>query len=151
MAQVSNVKREPFSKSVTLSYMLSFAAAHRLSSNYLTDEENKKIFGICNNPNGHGHNYRVMVTVRGEVDPTTGMVINLMDLKEYLEKAITEPCDHKNLDKDIPYFADTVSTLENVAVMIWESVQKILPPGLLYKVKVFEMDAYCVTYKGPSF
>ncbi|XP_078540105.1 6-pyruvoyl tetrahydrobiopterin synthase-like [Lissotriton helveticus] len=150
MTQVNKVKREAFPKTVTLSYMLTFAAGHRLSSNYLSDEENKKIFGVCNNPNGHGHNYRVIVTVRGEIDPTTGMVINLTDFKEYLEKAILEPCDHKNLDKDVPYFADTTSTLENLAVMIWESVQKILPPGLLYKVKVFEMDSCGVSYKGPS-
>nr|XP_034995563.1 6-pyruvoyl tetrahydrobiopterin synthase-like isoform X2 [Zootoca vivipara] len=118
------------------------------ASNLLSDEENKKLFGKCNNANGHGHNYKVEVTVRGEIDPTTGMVINLTDLKDYMEEAIMEPLDHKNLDKDVPYFAEVVSTTENVAVYIWENLQKHLPKGTLYKVKVYETDKNVVVYKG---
>nr|XP_006111334.1 6-pyruvoyl tetrahydrobiopterin synthase-like [Pelodiscus sinensis] len=114
----------------------------------LSDEENLKLFGKCNNPNGHGHNYKVVVTVRGEIDPTSGMVINLTDLKAYMQEAIMEPLDHKNLDKDVPYFADVVSTTENVAVYIWENLQKRLPAGALYKVKVYETDQNIVVYKG---
>ncbi|KAM7137893.1 6-pyruvoyl tetrahydrobiopterin synthase isoform 1-T1 [Macrochelys suwanniensis] len=114
----------------------------------LSDEENLKLFGKCNNPNGHGHNYKVVVTVRGEIDPTSGMVINLTDLKEYMQEAIMEPLDHKNLDKDVAYFADVVSTTENVAVYIWENLQKRLPGGTLYKVKVYETDQNIVVYKG---
>ncbi|KAH0623344.1 hypothetical protein JD844_031566 [Phrynosoma platyrhinos] len=114
----------------------------------LSDEENQKLFGKCNNPNGHGHNYKVEVTVRGEIDPATGMVINLTDLKDYMEEAIMEPLDHKNLDKDVPYFADIVSTTENVAVFIWENLQKRCPKGMLYKVKVYETDKNIVVYKG---
>ncbi|XP_033894607.1 6-pyruvoyl tetrahydrobiopterin synthase isoform X2 [Acipenser ruthenus] len=86
----------------------SFSACHRLHSKALSDEENKRIFGKCNNPNGHGHNYNVEITVRGKIDPATGMVLNITDLKEYIEMAIMEPLDHKNLDKDVPYFADVV-------------------------------------------
>ncbi|XP_039206476.1 6-pyruvoyl tetrahydrobiopterin synthase isoform X3 [Crotalus tigris] len=77
----------------------------------LSDEENRKLFGKCNNPNGHGHNYKVEVTVQGEINPLTGMVINLTDLNAYMEEAIMEPLDHKNLDKDVPYFADVVRSL----------------------------------------
>nr|XP_045000776.1 6-pyruvoyl tetrahydrobiopterin synthase isoform X1 [Jaculus jaculus] len=114
----------------------------------LSSEENVKLFGKCNNPNGHGHNYKVVVTVHGEIDPVTGMVMNLTDLKKYMEEAIMEPLDHKNLDLDVPYFADVVSTTENVAVYIWENLQKFLPGGVLYKVKVYETENNIVVYKG---
>ncbi|NWU92406.1 PTPS synthase, partial [Upupa epops] len=117
-------------------------------SKSLSDEENLKLFGKCNNPNGHGHNYKVTVTVRGEIDPVSGMVINLTDLKHYMQEAIMEPLDHKNLDKDVPYFADVVSTTENVAVFIWDNLKKLLPTGLLYKVQVCETDQNVVVYKG---
>ncbi|KAL7981611.1 hypothetical protein Chor_005699 [Crotalus horridus] len=106
-----------------------FSASHRLHSPSLSDEENRKLFGKCNNLNGHGHNYKVEVTVQGE-------------------EAIMEPLDHKNLDKDVPYFADVVSTTENVAVFIWDNLQKCLPTGTLYKVKVYETEKNIVVYKG---
>ncbi|XP_032084672.1 6-pyruvoyl tetrahydrobiopterin synthase [Thamnophis elegans] len=125
-----------------------FSASHRLHSPSLSDEENRKLFGKCNNPNGHGHNYKVEVTVQGEINPLTGMVINLTDLKAYMEEAIMEPLDHKNLDKDVPYFAEVVSTTENVAVFIWDNLQKHLPTGALHKVKVYETEKNVVVYKG---
>ncbi|NWR89995.1 PTPS synthase, partial [Furnarius figulus] len=117
-------------------------------SKALSDEENLKLFGKCNNPNGHGHNYKVVVTVRGEIDPVSGMVMNLTELKEHMQEAIMEPLDHKNLDQDVPYFAEVVSTTENVAVFIWENLQRLLPAGILYKVKVFETEQNVVVYKG---
>ncbi|KAJ1178331.1 hypothetical protein NDU88_003577 [Pleurodeles waltl] len=125
-----------------------FSASHRLHSNSLSDEENKELYGKCNNPNGHGHNYRVIVTVRGKIDPVSGMVINLTTLKQHMQKAIVEPLDHKNLDKDVPFFSQHVSTVENVAVFIWDSMQKQLAPGLLYKVTVHETDSNSAVYKG---
>ncbi|XP_077162205.1 6-pyruvoyl tetrahydrobiopterin synthase-like isoform X2 [Paroedura picta] len=136
------------SRLARVSRRLCFSASHRLHSKSLSDEENLKLFGKCNNPNGHGHNYTVEVTVQGKIDPATGMVINLTDLKDYMQEAIMEPLDHKNLDKDVPYFADVVSTTENVAVFIWENLQKRLPKGTLYKVKVYETDKNIVVYKG---
>uniref|UniRef100_A0A452G1Y0 6-pyruvoyl tetrahydrobiopterin synthase n=1 Tax=Capra hircus TaxID=9925 RepID=A0A452G1Y0_CAPHI len=111
-----------------VSRLVSFSATHRLHSKSLSNEENLKLFGKCNNPNG--------------------MVMNLTDLKEYMEEVITKPLDHKNLDLDVPYFADIVSTTENVAVYIWENLQKFLPVGVLYKVKVYETDNNIVVYKG---
>ncbi|XP_076154326.1 6-pyruvoyl tetrahydrobiopterin synthase [Alosa pseudoharengus] len=126
----------------------SFSACHRLHSKALSDEENKKVFGKCNNPHGHGHNYKVEVTVRGKIDRRTGMVMNLTDLKQYIEEAIMIPLDHKNLDKDVPYFADVVSTTENLAVFIWDSLAKLLPPNLLYEIKVHETDKNIVVYRG---
>uniref|UniRef100_A0A8C3Q0T9 6-pyruvoyl tetrahydrobiopterin synthase n=1 Tax=Chrysolophus pictus TaxID=9089 RepID=A0A8C3Q0T9_CHRPC len=88
-----------------------------------------------------------------KIDPVSGMVINLTDLKEYMQQAIMEPLDHKNLDKDVPYFAEVVSTTENVAVFIWENLKRLLPAGILpavmlYKVKVYETDQNIVVYKG---
>ncbi|NWR54560.1 PTPS synthase, partial [Bucorvus abyssinicus] len=120
-------------------------------SKSLSDEENVKLFGKCNNPNGHGHNYKgkeLTSFLRRLIDPVSGMVINLTDLKEYMQEAIMEPLDHKNLDKDVPYFAEVVSTTENVAVFIWENLKKLLPMGILYKVKVHETDQNTVVYKG---
>ncbi|KAG9267758.1 6-pyruvoyl tetrahydrobiopterin synthase [Astyanax mexicanus] len=126
----------------------SFSACHRLHSKSLTDEENKRIFGKCNNPNGHGHNYKVEVTVRGKIDRNTGMVMNLTDLKQYIEEAIMKPLDHKNLDLDVPYFANVVSTTENLAVYIWDNMVKLLPPNMLYEIKVYETDKNIVIYRG---
>ncbi|XP_073684330.1 6-pyruvoyl tetrahydrobiopterin synthase [Garra rufa] len=126
----------------------SFSACHRLHSKALSDEENKRIFGKCNNPNGHGHNYTVEVTVRGKIDRNTGMVMNLTDLKEYIEEAIMKPLDHKNLDLDVPYFADVVSTTENLAVFIWDSMVKLLSPDSLYEIKIYETDKNIVVYRG---
>ncbi|KAM4646211.1 6-pyruvoyl tetrahydrobiopterin synthase isoform 3-T3 [Amazona ochrocephala] len=141
----------PAARLARVSRAVTFSACHRLHSKSLSNEENRKLFGKCNNPNGHGHNYKVIVTVRGEVsviDPVSGMVINLTDLKEYMQEAIMEPLDHKNLDKDVPYFAEVVSTTENLAVFIWENLKKLLPVGTLYKVKVYETDQNTVVYKG---
>ncbi|XP_059181359.1 6-pyruvoyl tetrahydrobiopterin synthase [Centropristis striata] len=126
----------------------SFSSCHRLNSIHLSDEDNKKVYGKCNNPNGHGHNYKVEVTVRGKIDSLTGMVMNLTDLKRCIEEVIMIPLDHKNLDKDVPYFASVVSTTENVAVYIWDNMVKVLPPNLLYEIKIHETDKNIVIYRG---
>ncbi|KAL0279258.1 UNVERIFIED_CONTAM: hypothetical protein PYX00_000861 [Menopon gallinae] len=128
-----------------------FSACHRLHSNHLTAEENEKVYGKCNNLHGHGHNYKVEVTVRGPICPKTGMVINITDLKNYMNAAIMEVLDHKNLDKDVPYFKDAVSTTENLSVFIWKQLQHFMPdPTILYKVKIHETDKNVVTYKGET-
>ncbi|XP_037655865.1 6-pyruvoyl tetrahydrobiopterin synthase-like [Choloepus didactylus] len=131
-----------------VSRLISFSASHQLHSKSLSNEENLKPFGKCSNPNGHRHNYKVVVTVHGEIDPVTGMVMNLTDLEEYMEQAIMKPLDHKNLDLDVSYFPDVVSRTEDVAVYIWENLQKFLPVGVLHKVKVYETDNNIVVYKG---
>ena len=89
---------------VRISRVETFCAAHRLHNPSLTDEENRAIFGKCNWPNGHGHNYRLEVTLRGPVDPRTGMVMNLVDLKAAIQDAVLSKVDHRNLDKDVPFF-----------------------------------------------
>ncbi|CAL1615151.1 unnamed protein product [Knipowitschia caucasica] len=126
----------------------SFSACHRLHSPDLSDEENKQVYGKCNNPNGHGHNYKVEVTVRGKIDALTGMVMNLTELKRCIEEVIMIPLDHKNLDQDVPYFGKVVSTTENVAVYIWDHMLQQLPEGLLYEIKIHETDKNIVVYRG---
>lgn len=115
----------------------------------MTDEENKYIFGKCNNPNGHGHNYTAEVSIRGPVDSKTGMVMNLVDLKRVMNQCIMDPMDHKNLDKDCEYFKTIPSTAENIAVFIWDSLLKKLDePELLYEVKLYETEKNIVLYRG---
>ncbi|NWY43472.1 PTPS synthase, partial [Sylvia atricapilla] len=137
-----------------LSRSVTFSACHRLHSKSLSDQENLKLFGKCNNPNGHGHNYKgrrwlpISCVLPLQIDPVSGMVMNLTDLKEYMQKAIMEPLDHKNLDEDVPYFSEVVSTTENVAVFIWDNLQRLLPQGMLHKVEVHETEQNVVVYKG---
>ncbi|XP_050403907.1 6-pyruvoyl tetrahydrobiopterin synthase [Patella vulgata] len=126
----------------------SFSASHRLHSKCLSDEENEELYGKCNNPNGHGHNYTVEVILKGPVDPVTGMVINLVQLKEHMKESIMDVLDHKNIDLDVLYFNDKVSTAENIAIFIWEQIDCRLETGLLYEVKLHETDKNTVCYRG---
>ncbi|OWR48010.1 6-pyruvoyl-tetrahydropterin synthase [Danaus plexippus plexippus] len=98
---------------VSITRRETFSSCHRLHSPFLSDEDNKKLYGKCNNPNGHGHNYVVLVTVKGPVDQNTGMVMNVHDLKQYMHQAIMDPLDHKNLDLDVPYFKTVVSAVSH--------------------------------------
>jgi len=126
-----------------------FSCCHRLHSKLLSDEENKNIYGKCNNLNGHGHNYVLEVILRGEINPTTGMVLNLNDLKEYISQAVIEKLDHKNLDLDVPEFSNQVSTTENLAIFIWNSLLKTnLSKHLLYEIKLYETENNFVIYRG---
>nr|CAD7586042.1 unnamed protein product [Timema genevievae] len=129
-------------------------------SPHLNDEDNKLTYGKCNNPNGHGHNYvgritkplvifTVEVTLRGPVTTDTGMVMNIHDLKQYMNAAIMDTMDHKNLDKDVPYFENVVSTTENVCVFIWNNLKTLLPnPDSLFEVKIHETEKNIVKYRG---
>ncbi|TPX51971.1 hypothetical protein SeMB42_g01740 [Synchytrium endobioticum] len=118
----------------------SFSAAHRLNSTRISPENNTKVYGKCNHGHGHGHNYKVEVTVKGEIDPITGMVINLTDLKESMKRNVLDVLDHKNIDLDIKYFHDRPSTAENLAVFIWQALKHDLPSGQLHEVKLYETD-----------
>ncbi|KAJ1678228.1 hypothetical protein EV182_004511, partial [Spiromyces aspiralis] len=115
-----------------LSRWETFSAAHRLHSQHLSPTKNQEIYGKCNYPNGHGHNYKVQVTLRGKIDPATGMIINLHDLKLIIHQVI-DLLDHRNIDKDIDYFAKSgrPSTAENIAVFIWLEISKRLDTILL--------------------
>ncbi|GJJ79021.1 6-pyruvoyltetrahydropterin/6-carboxytetrahydropterin synthase [Entomortierella parvispora] len=128
-----------------------FSAAHRLNSVHLSAAENIALFGKCNHTSGHGHNYKVEVTIKGQINPQSGMVINITDLKKTLHAAVMDPCDHRNLDIDVPYFKSTPSTTENLAVFLWENINLHLPPSdtyELYEVKIHETDKNVVVYRG---
>ncbi|HEY9847195.1 MAG TPA: 6-carboxytetrahydropterin synthase [Candidatus Caenarcaniphilales bacterium] len=117
-----------------------FSAAHRLALADLTDEENSQIYGKCARPHGHGHNYHLEVTVQGEIDPRTGMIIDLEACQKVINDYVVEPFDHTFLNKDIPYFAEVVPTAENIAVYIQKLLQQpIYELGAqLHRIKLIE-------------
>lgn len=125
-----------------------FSASHRLHSDALSAEANRQLFGKCNNPNGHGHNYTLEVTVRGSIDTTTGMVINLTDLKKAMETNVLDLVDHKHLNLDVPIFQEIVPTAENMAVVFWKLLAQGLPSGLLYEVRLHETENNVAIYRG---
>lgn len=133
---------------VYLSCRVTFCASHRLHNPALSDEENKNIFGKCNNANGHGHNYVLKVMVRGPIDPKTGMLINLFDLEGIVQEDLLENIDHKYLNLDVPHFREVIPTAENIAIYCWKVLQKKFPKGLLYEIKLHEVESSAVIYRG---
>ena len=125
-----------------------FSASHYYHNPDLTPEENRRLFGKCNNPHGHGHNYTLEVTVAGEVDPTTGMVMDLKDLKKLLEAEVLEQMDHKFLNKEVAVFSTTIPTTENIAVEIWKMIQPKLRLGRLHRIRLYETPDLYVEYLG---
>lgn len=133
---------------VYLTRRTTFSAAHRLWSEHLTDAENYAIYDKCANPNGHGHNYILEVTVRGWPDEHTGMILNLTDLKEAIENAIIKWVDHKHLNYDVPWLEGIIPTVEMLTVVFWRQLEKELPAGLLYEVKLQETENNLASYRG---
>jgi 6-pyruvoyltetrahydropterin/6-carboxytetrahydropterin synthase len=125
-----------------------FNAAHRLFIPNLSDEENFKIFGKCSNPNWHGHNYVLEVVVAGEINPETGFVINLKDLKEIVRVNVIEKVDHKNLNIETEFMKEIIPTTENLAMGIWMQLLDKIPNGKLYSVKLSETENNFFEYKG---
>jgi len=129
---------------------LEFCASHRLYNPEYSDEKNADVFGLCNNPNGHGHNYVMEVTVRGEVHPETGMVLDLKALKKLVNEEIILKVDHKNLNVDVPFLKDVIPTAENLAIHFWEVLESKLKNGQLYEIKLYESERNFVIYRGNS-
>ena len=129
---------------------LEFCASHRLFNPEYSDEKNAQVFGLCNNPNGHGHNYVMEVTVRGEVHPETGMVLDLKALKQLVNEEIILKVDHKNLNVDVPFLRDVIPTAENLAIRFWETLESKLEGGELYEIKLYESERNFVIYRGNS-
>lgn len=132
-----------------------FSASHRLNSMYLSDNDNIQIFDKCNNPNGHGHNYILEVTVVGYTDETTGMAMNITDLKKLIQIYVLDLVDHKHLDLDVEYFRtnNIVSTTENLTVFIWRQLASKISQQYndnvhLYEIKLHETEKNIVTYRG---
>ncbi len=134
----------------SLTKTFEFSASHRYYRDEWPEEENRRVFGACAYPNGHGHNYLLEVTVQGPVDPVTGMVINLVDLKTVVEDVLAE-FDHKHLNKDMDYFRDRIPTTENLATTLWERIEgRLPPPARLAGIRLHEDEDLFVEYAGPA-
>ncbi|MBS1939885.1 MAG: 6-carboxytetrahydropterin synthase [Bacteroidetes bacterium] len=127
-----------------------FSAAHRLGRPEWSAEKNFSVFGKCSNPNWHGHNYELWVTVKAEVDKETGFVVNLSALSKLMHQHVIDPMDHKNLDLDVPFLKGVGSTTENLAVAIWQQLEKPVAAigGTLHCVKIQETENNSVEYFG---
>lgn len=126
-----------------------FNAAHRLHNSNWSDEKNQAIFGKCNNPNFHGHNYELIVKVTGQIDADTGYVIDMKLLSDIIKKNILERYDHKNLNLDTEEFKSKIPTAENIAVEIWNILKEKIDKRLEIKVILYETERNFVEY--PSY
>lgn len=125
-----------------------FSASHRLHSADLSDAENVRLFGKCNSANGHGHNYVLEVVVRATINPKTGLVMNLVDLKQAIDETVMKEMDHKHLNLDVATFKNLNPTVENMAVVIWQMLEKKLASGLLFEVRLHETENNVAIYRG---
>ncbi|UCD17814.1 MAG: 6-carboxytetrahydropterin synthase [Candidatus Zixiibacteriota bacterium] len=119
---------------------MTFSSGHRLYNPGFSDEKNREVFGDCSNPNGHGHNYVLEVTVSGSVAEDSGMVINLKDLKRIVAREIIDKVDHRNLNVDVDFMKDLIPTTENFAQKIWEILDRSLGKGLLDRIVLYESE-----------
>jgi 6-pyruvoyltetrahydropterin/6-carboxytetrahydropterin synthase len=126
-----------------------FAASHRLHSNRLSEEENQRLYGKCNNPHGHGHNYVLEVHVSGSIDPATGMIANLADLDSFVEREVLEPFDHHSLNDDVPAFRERVPTTENLCIEIFHRLRSF-PKARLERVRVEETSNNSFEFAGDA-
>ncbi|MEQ9425723.1 MAG: 6-carboxytetrahydropterin synthase [Cyclobacteriaceae bacterium] len=125
-----------------------FNAAHRLHNPNWSDEKNQQVFGLCNNPNYHGHNYELIVQLTGDPNPDTGFVYDMKKLSDLIKKSIVLKFDHKNLNLDTEEFSDLNPTAENIAVVIWEILRKQIDQSLDLKVTLYETERNFVEYHG---
>lgn len=133
---------------VYLTRRAEFSASHYYHNPTFTPEENRRIFGKCNNPHGHGHNYTLEVTVKGEVDSRSGFVVDLKDLKEILNREVLEAMDHRFLNREVPEFERLIPTTENLAIVIWKRLQPALRVAELHRVRVYETPDLYVDFYG---
>lgn len=133
---------------VTVSRRAHFNAAHRLYRKDWSNEKNEAVFGLCNNPNFHGHNYELVVSVTGEIDPETGYVIDVKDLKEIIKTQVEDVMDHKNLNLEVEEFKTLNPTAENIAVVIYNKINPFLKPQQDLEITLYETPRNFVTYSG---
>ncbi len=125
-----------------------FNAAHRLHNPDKTDEWNRATFGKCNNPNWHGHNYTLEVTVAGEPDPETGYVVDLGALKQIIQERILDQCDHANLNLEVAFLQGIIPSTENLVIAFWKELEPLVPAGRLHAVRLFETERNVAEYRG---
>lgn len=133
---------------VSVTRRLHFNAAHRLWNPRWSDEENERVFGVCSNPNYHGHNYNLEVSVEGEIDPDTGYVLDIARLKETVQEHVIAVLDHRNLNLDVAWFRDLNPTAENIVVACWRVLEPALRPARLTHIRLWETERNYVDYSG---
>ncbi|MDZ4667040.1 MAG: 6-carboxytetrahydropterin synthase [bacterium] len=133
---------------ITVSRKAHFNSAHRLHLPQWSEKENKDYFGLCNNPNFHGHNYDLIVSITGEIDPITGYLYDMKKLSDLIKLEIEERFDHKNLNLDCIEFSTLNPTTENMAVVIWNILREQLGDNLKLKVTLYETERNFVEYNG---
>ena len=131
---------------ITVSRKAHFNAAHRLYNKNWSDEKNKSVFGKCNNINYHGHNYEMIVSVTGKINPDTGYVIDMGDLKKIIKDEVEEKLDHKNLNLDVEYFSDRIPSAENICIYIYNLLRDQISSDLDISVTLYETPRNFVTY-----
>lgn len=133
---------------VTVHRKAHFNAAHRLFRKDWDDERNQEVFGKCSNPNYHGHNYELIVSVTGTPNPETGFVMDLKILKDLIYSEVEQPFDHKNLNIEVPEFKELNPTAENIAVVIWNKLRNKIQKDHDLEITLYETPRNFVTYKG---
>ena len=133
---------------VTVTRRLRFNAAHRIHNPALSDDENRQLFGKCNNPNWHGHNYVLEVSVRGSIDERTGYVIDLGALRDVVEREVIDKTDHRNLNLDVDYMRGINPTTENMVVAIWRVLAPAVQPARLVRLRLWETENNYAEYEG---
>ena len=133
---------------ITVSRKAHFNAAHRLHNKNWSDEKNQKIFGKCNYQNYHGHNYELIVSVTGKINPETGYVIDMGELKKIIKNEIEERLDHKNLNLDVPHFSNTIPSAENICIYIYDILRGNIDSQFKLSVRLYETPRNFVEYSG---
>ena len=133
---------------VTVTRRLQFNAAHRVHNPALSDEENSRLFGKCNNPNWHGHNYTLDVSVEGPIDERTGYVIDLGALRDIVEREVIDVVDHRNFNLDVPFMEGVIPTSENIIVAFWKIIEPAVRPAVLERLVLWETENNYVEYRG---
>jgi len=133
---------------LTVTRRLTFNAAHRIHNPALSDDENRRLFGKCNSPNWHGHNYTLEVSVTGAPDPVSGYVIDLAELKDLVNRVLLDRVDHHNFNLDVPEMAGTNPTAENIILMFWRVLEPALKPRTLSRLCLWETENNWVEYDG---
>ena len=127
---------------------LTFSAAHRLNNPKCDADWNRRVYGKCDNPRGHGHNYVIHVSVMGKIDPETGMVIDLKVLKDVVRRRIIDRVDHTNLNEDVDFLQGVVPTAENLARAFWQQLAPAITEGTLHEILLQETEKNSVVYRG---
>ena len=135
---------------VYLTRKCEFSASHHYHNPAFSEEENRRTFGKCNNPNGHGHNYTLEVTVKGDVDATTGFVVDLKELKEIMNREVVDAMDHRYLNHEVPEFKTQIPTTENIAIAIWKRLEGKMKVAKLHRVRLYEMHDLWVDFYGQA-